>query len=82
MRKPKIPTRVTKLLQACRSGKTVCMSIRHSEVGDERIYWLEPGGSPTGEWTVKRAVELGLLIPSSDALFSDLDSQTYRVAGA
>lgn len=78
-KKIKIPTRVQKLVETCRAGKTVCMSIRHSEVGDEKVYWLEPGGEPAGEWTVKRAVDLGLLVPSADALFADMDSQTYRV---
>lgn len=35
---------------------------------------------PTGEWTVRKAVELGLLIPSRDSLFADVESQTYRAA--
>lgn len=78
--KVKIPRRVQKLVDACRSGKTVCMSIRHSEVGDEKVYWLEPGGAPAGEWTVRRAVDLGLLTPQRDALFVDAESQTYRAA--
>jgi hypothetical protein len=78
-RKEVIPRRVQKLVDQCRKGKTVCMSIRHSDVGDEKVYWLEPGGKPTGEWTVKRAVDLGLLAPSEDALFPGMESQTYRV---
>lgn len=79
-KKTRIPKRVTRLVEQCNSGKTVCMSIHHSEMGDERHYWLEPGGKTTGEWTVKRAVELGLLAPSNDALFPDMESQTYQVA--
>ena len=79
MAKPKIPTRVMRLVNHCKAGKTVCMSIHHSEVGDQRHYWLEPGGKPAGEWTVLRAVELGFLAPNNDGLFPDMDSQTFRV---
>jgi hypothetical protein len=77
---PALPKRVENLIAECRNGKTVCLTIRHSDVGDDREYWLEPGGRSVGVWTVQRALSLGLLLPSNDGLFPEMDSQTYRVA--
>ena len=37
-------------------------------------------GKPVGEWTVQRALGLGLLEPVGDSLFPDETSQTYRLA--
>lgn len=79
-KQPKVPDRVQRLVNFCKAGRTLCLSIRHSEVGDEKVYWLEPGGKPVGEWTVKRALEMGLIEPAGDSLFPDMDSQTYRAA--
>lgn len=59
-------------------GETLCLTIRHSDVGDERIYWLEPSGKSAGTKSAERAIELGLLTPAHDGLF-DL-SQTWRAA--
>jgi hypothetical protein len=78
--KSELPKRVENLIAQCRNGKTVCLTIKHSAVGDEREYWLEPGGNSVGAWTVQRAIELGLLTPSNDGLFPDMESQTYRAA--
>lgn len=78
----KIPDRVARVVGYCQAGQTVCLSIRHSDVGDEKVYWLEPSGRPVGEWTVKRAIDLGLLVPAGDSLFPGMDSQTYRAAHA
>lgn len=72
--------RVRTLMAYVLNGQTVCMEIRRSEVGDERYYWLEPTHRRVGEWTVKKAVAMGLLVPNGDALFPDLDSQTYKAA--
>lgn len=74
----RIPARVQRLVRYLQHGRTLCMHIRKSEVGDEHQYWLEPGGSPVGEWTVKRALGMGLIAPCGDSLFPDMDSQTYR----
>ena len=43
-KQPKVPDRVQRLVNFCKAGRTLCLSIRHSEVGDEKVYWLEPGG--------------------------------------
>lgn len=75
---PKTPKRIQRLMKACRGGQTVCLTIRHSEVGDERNYWLEPSGKAVGEWTVQRAIDMGLLVPQRDGLFPDLSSQTFK----
>lgn len=77
---PKYPMRIVRLLTAMSQGQRVILTLRHSEVGDERLYSYETSGKPVGEWTVKRALELGLIIPSGDGLFPDLHSQTYRLA--
>ena len=81
-KKPVVPTRVRRLVAFCEAGRTVCLSLRHSEAGDERCYWLEPSGRPVGEWTVNKAIEMGLLAPSGDSLFAGIESQTYRLASA
>lgn len=61
-------------------GQILCPSIRHSEVGDERVYWLEPSGKPAGIKSAEQAISLGLLAPTGDALFAEAASQTYRAA--
>lgn len=80
VKKVKIPKRVQTIAERMKRGEVLCMSIRHSEVGDERQYWLEPSGKSAGEWTVQRALDLGLIEPVGDGLFPDADSQTYRAA--
>lgn len=79
-KKPKVSVRLENLMSQVRAGKAICLTIRHSEVGDEREYWLEPGGASVGAWAVNRALELGLITPAHDALFPDMDSQTYQAA--
>lgn len=76
-KEPKIPARVQRLVRFLTHGRTLCMHIRKSEVGDEQQYWLEPDGKPVGRWTVVRALDLGLIKPSGDSLFPGMDSQTY-----
>jgi hypothetical protein len=44
-KKPKVSVRLENLMSQVRAGKAICLTIRHSEVGDEREYWIEPGGS-------------------------------------
>lgn len=77
-KQPKIPVRVQRIVDACRGGQSLCLTIRHSEVGDQRVYWLEPSGRPAGTKSAERAIEMGLLAPAGDGLF-DL-SQTWRAA--
>lgn len=82
-KKPKekrLPIRIQNIVGACRGGQTLCLSIRHSDVGDERVYWLEPSGRPAGTKSAEEAIALGLLMPSGDSLFAETDSQTYRAA--
>lgn len=85
-RKPKrekakrLPVRVQKIVGACVAGQTLCLAIKHSEVGDEKSYWLEPSGRPAGTKSAEEAIALGLLKPSGDSLFAEADSQTYRAA--
>jgi hypothetical protein len=79
-KEPKIPARVQRLVRYLQHGRTLCMHIRKSDVGEEYQYWLEPDGNSVGEWTVKRALDMGLIAPSGDALFPDMESQTYRAA--
>ena len=81
MAKPKpLPTKIRRLIAYCEAGQKVCLTLRHSEAGDERSFSLEPSGRPIGAWTVKRALEMGLIVPSQDGLFPDMDSQTYGLA--
>lgn len=76
----KTPAKIQRLMAAMSSGQRVVLTLRHSEVGDERLYCYERTGKPVGEWTINRALEMGIIEPSGDGLFSDLDSQTYRLA--
>lgn len=77
--KPKrLPIRIQTLVGACGGGQTLCCTLRHSEVGDERVYWLEPSGRSAGTRSAERAIELGLLVPAGDGLFGV--SQTWRAA--
>lgn len=74
----RVPVRIQLIVGACKAGQTVCMSLRHSEIGEEKVYWLEPSGKSAGSKSVEQAVEMGLLIPSGDGLFGL--SQTFRAA--
>lgn len=77
-KKPKIPLRVKRLVMACEAGATVKLGFRHSEIGDERFCWIEPGGRPVGWKTVAKALDMGVLEPAGDGLFGE--SQTFRLA--
>lgn len=74
------PVKIQRLLAAMSGGQRVVLTLRHSEVGDERSYSYEHSGRPVGEWTFARALEMGLIVPSGDGLFPDAESQTYRLA--
>jgi hypothetical protein len=77
--KPKrLPVHIQKIVGAVKGGQTLCVYIRHSDVGDERSYWLEPSGRPARSKSAEEAIAEGLLVPNGDALFGD--SQTYRAA--
>jgi hypothetical protein len=77
-KEPRIPVRIQTIVGACRGGQTLCPTKRHSEVGDEYLYWLEPSGRSVGTKSAAEAISRGLLIPSGDGLFGD--SQTFRAA--
>ncbi|MGN8023014.1 hypothetical protein ACTJJ7_20105 [Phyllobacterium sp. 22229] len=76
-KKPKPSLKLEKLNRALKSGKVIC---RTNSSSDEPEYSFEPGGASVGAWAVNRALELGLIVPAQDALFPDMDSQTYRAA--
>lgn len=81
-KKPKekrLPVRIQTIVGACKGGQTLCLAIRQSDVGDERVYWFEPSGRPAGTKSADQAIEMGLLVPTGDGLFAG-DSQTYRAA--
>lgn len=78
-KEPKIPIRIRRLIAHCRdSNQTLCRGLRHSDVGESNIYWLEPSNIPVGKRTFEQALELGLFEACSDGLFNTEDSQTYR----
>lgn len=79
-KEPKVPVKVKRLMAACSTGQAVVLTLVHSDVGDERHYSYSRTGKSVGEWTVNRALEMGVLVPSGDGLFAELDSQTYRLA--
>lgn len=82
-KKPKpVPAKIKRLIAACSGGQRVCLTLKHSEAGDERLYRLERTGKPIGGWTFNRAVEMGLLEPAGDGLFAEADSQAYRLVNA
>lgn len=77
---PKTPAKILRLQAAMSGGQRVVLTLRHSEVGDERLYCYERTGKPVGEWTINRALEMGIIVLAGDGLFPDLDSQTFRLA--
>ncbi len=77
-KEPKVPLRVRRLVMACEGGQKLCLTIRRSEVGDDKLYWLEPSGRPVGVKSAEQAMTLGLLRPSGDGLFGS--SQTWMAA--
>lgn len=77
-KEPRLPARIQTLVGACRGGQTLCLSKRHSDVGDECVYWLEPSGRSVGVKTAEQAIAMHLLAPSGDGLFGD--SQTFKAA--
>lgn len=82
-KKPKpVPAKIKRLLAAMSNGQRVVLTLRHSEVGDERLYSYEMTGRPGGEWTINLALEMGLIEPTGDSLFPGMDSQTYRRSNA
>lgn len=72
----RIPVRIQTIVGACKSGQTLCCTLRRSDVGDERMYWLEPSLRNVGRKSAEDAIALGLLVPSNDGLFDF--SQTWR----
>jgi hypothetical protein len=74
----RLPVRIQKIVGACKAGQVLCLYIRHSEVGDERTFWLEPSGRTAGAKSAEEAIAAGLLVPNGDGLFGE--SQTFRAA--
>lgn len=70
--------RIQTLVGACKGGQRLCLTLRHSEVGEDRLYWLEPSGRSAGTKSAEQAIEMGLLVPSGDGLFGQ--SQTWVAA--
>lgn len=76
-----VPAKIKRLVHGMSSGQILCMGlIKNDEAGENKTYWLERSGKRVTPWTVQRALELGLIIPSNDGLFTETDSQTYRLA--
>jgi hypothetical protein len=78
MSRTKIPKTVQRVLEQLGAGQKLCRQ-RTPESGDI-FYFYEPSGKTCGPRTAQKAIELGLVVPNGDALFSDSDSQTW-VAG-
>lgn len=76
----KVPVKIQRLMAACSGGQSVVLTLTHSDNGDERHFNYSRSGKSVGEWTIKRALEMGVLVPAGDGLFPDLDSQTFRLA--
>lgn len=72
-----LPQRIQTIVNACRAGEVLCMSVRQSEVGDEKNFWFEPSGRAAPPKSSQKAIDLGLLKPRGDSLFPDMRSQTY-----
>lgn len=77
---PKLWKRAERIVQQCKSGKTLCRFNRQTETGGTEVtYFLEPGGASVGARSAENAIECGVLVPSNDGLFADC-SQTWSVA--
>ena len=77
----KIPKRVQRFISEVHDGKKVCRSLRTKISGQQEVcYFIEPGGRTCSRVTVEKAIALGLLKPAGDALFSEMDSQTWMVS--
>lgn len=76
LRKQPSSKRIDALVAECRKGKVIRLPFSR----DERIYYLDPSGKLVIPWAFERALRLGLITPTGDALFPGMDSQTHRVA--
>lgn len=82
-KEPKIPQRVTKVIDRCRSGETLCRGYRPRAIGDERdvlLWWFEPSGKTCGPASAEQAIKIGALVPCDAGLFADGNAQSFRVA--
>ncbi len=81
MKQPKPWKRAVDLAERLKSGKRLCCFNQQSdELGNEVVFFLEPGGYPVGRKTVENAPKFNLLIPQNDGLFGPEFSQTYVAA--
>lgn len=81
MDEAKLPKRVLKIVEICKSGQTLHHCNVVKATGNvEHSYWFEPSGKPAGPKSARQAIEAGLLEPFGDSLFDALDSQSFRAA--
>lgn len=82
MTEVKIPRRVSAIVSKLASGQTLHYDFNVKKTGrDNDRFWLEPSQKNVAPKSVRKAIELGLIVPAGDCLFSDTPSQTYRLAG-
>lgn len=76
-KEPSIPKRVQRILDACRGGQTLCMSLANTQVGTTLECWfLHPSNRKLAKQSAREASVL--LHPSCDGLFGAETSQTWR----
>lgn len=77
----RLPQRVKRVIERCRSGATLHKFFRNKEGGNaEVLYAYEPGGKPAPPKSSEAAIASGFLRPNRDGLFDDGNSQTWRAA--
>jgi len=81
MRKRKVPKSVQKIVENLRGGKKLCRAQRTTTAGETSVqFFYEPGGRRYGTKTAEKAIAHGVVKPCGDALFSEVDSQTWEAA--
>jgi hypothetical protein len=81
MRKRKVPKSVQKIVANLRGGKKLCRALRTTTAGETEVqFFYEPGGRRCGPKTAEKAIALGVVKPCGDALFPEVDSQTWKAA--
>jgi hypothetical protein len=81
MRTRKPPKSVRKVVEILQTGKRLCRGVRKDDEGNTGYhYFYEPGGRTAHPGPAEKAIALGLVRPCGDALFHDMDSQTWEAA--
>lgn len=73
----RLPARVRRIVERCRSGQTLCLGHRVREIGPP-LCWFEPSGRSTRHRSALDAIASGHLVPSADGLFGQESAQTWR----